>query len=73
MYIPQNREFGSDLSKLRNFGGGGEWVEPPKPHPRYATGQSLTKGKGKALPEQALTGPEGSRRLRLPDFMIIGT
>jgi hypothetical protein len=30
-------------------------------------------GKGKAIPLQALTGPEGSRRLRLPDFMTIGT
>jgi hypothetical protein len=25
--------------------------------------------KGKAIPLQALTGPEGSRRLRLPDFI----
>jgi hypothetical protein len=31
------------------------------------------KGKGKAIPLQALTGPEGSRRLRLPDFRTIGT
>jgi hypothetical protein len=29
--------------------------------------------KGKAIPLQALTGPEGSRRLRLLDFMTIGT
>jgi hypothetical protein len=29
--------------------------------------------KGKAIPLQALTGPEGSRRLRLPDFMTIDT
>jgi hypothetical protein len=29
--------------------------------------------KGKAIPLQALTGPEGSRRLRLPDLMTIGT
>jgi hypothetical protein len=29
--------------------------------------------KGKANPLQALTGPEGSRRLRLPDFKTIGT
>jgi hypothetical protein len=28
---------------------------------------------GKAIPLQVLTGPEGSRRLRLPDFMTIGT
>jgi hypothetical protein len=26
------------------------------------------KGKGKAVPLQAWTGPQGSRRLRLPDF-----
>jgi hypothetical protein len=29
--------------------------------------------KSKAIPLQALTGPEGSRRLRLPDFKTIGT
>jgi len=31
------------------------------------------KGKGKAIPLQAWTGPEGSRRLRLPDLKTIGT
>ena len=31
------------------------------------------KGKGKAIPLQAWTGPEGSRRVRLPDFKTIGT
>jgi hypothetical protein len=31
------------------------------------------KGKGKAIPLQAFRGPEGSRRLRLPDFKTIGT
>jgi hypothetical protein len=34
---------------------------------------STGKGKGKAIPLQALTGPEGSKRLRLPDFKKIGT
>jgi len=29
--------------------------------------------KGKAIPLQAWTGPEGSRRLRLPNFKTIGT
>jgi hypothetical protein len=29
-------------------------------------------GKGKAIPLQALTSPEGSTRLRLPDFKKIG-
>jgi len=30
-------------------------------------------GKGKIIPLQAWTGPEGSRRLRLPDFKTIST
>jgi hypothetical protein len=29
--------------------------------------------KGKAIPLQASTGPEGFRRFRLPDFKTIGT
>jgi hypothetical protein len=31
------------------------------------------EGKSKAIPLQALTGPEGSRRLRFPDFKKIDT
>ena len=34
-------------------------------HERTTTG----KGKGKAVPLQAWSGPEGSRKLRFPDFM----
>jgi hypothetical protein len=33
---------------------------------------SVVSVKGKAIPLQAWTGPEGSRRLRLPDFKTIG-
>ena len=33
----------------------------------------VNKGKGKAIPLQAWTDAEGSRRLRLPDFKTIGT
>jgi len=34
---------------------------------------NLTRGlKGKAIPLEAWTGPEGSRRLRLPDFKTVG-
>ena len=33
----------------------------------------INNNKGKAIPLQAWTGPEGSRRLRLPDFKTIGT
>jgi hypothetical protein len=33
----------------------------------------MSKGKGKAIPLQALTGPDASRRLRLSDFKTIGT
>jgi hypothetical protein len=35
--------------------------------------QKTMIGKGKAIPFQDWTGPEGSRRLRLPDFKTIGT
>jgi len=36
-------------------------------------GKGKGKGKDKAIPLQAWTGPEGSRRLRLPDLKTIGT
>ena len=40
---------------------------------RYADKNSASKGKGKgkgkAVPLQAWSGPEGSRKLRFPDFM----
>ena len=29
------------------------------------------KGKGKAVPLQAWSGPEGSRKLRFPDFRMV--
>jgi hypothetical protein len=31
------------------------------------------KGNGKTIPVEAFSGPEGSRRLRLPDFMTVDT
>ena len=34
---------------------------------------TIIKGKGKEIPLQAWTGPEGSKKLRLPDFKTIGT
>jgi hypothetical protein len=37
------------------------------------TPYKLIDRKDKAIPLQALTDPEGSRRLRLPDFKTIGT
>jgi hypothetical protein len=30
---------------------------------------TASKGKGKAVPLQAWSGPEGSRKLRFPDYM----
>jgi hypothetical protein len=39
----------------------------------YLQYQQYIKGKGKAIPLQAWTGPEGSRRLRLSDFKTVGT
>jgi len=42
---------------------------------RWKQQVSLSKGKakGKAIPLEAWTGPEVSRRLRLPDFKTVGT
>jgi len=40
--------------------------EPEKDRPRPTL-------KGKAIPLQAWTGPEGSRTFRLPDFKTFGT
>jgi hypothetical protein len=41
----------------------------------FVTGSyfSFLSVKGKAIPLQALTGPVGSRKMRLPDFKTIGT
>jgi hypothetical protein len=39
----------------------------------YTKNTLNSKGKGKAIPLQAWRGPEGSRRLRFPDFKKIGT
>ena len=42
--------------------------------PALGSSQPLTEmSKGKAIPLQAWTDPEGSRRLRLTDFNTIGT
>jgi len=35
----------------------------------FFPGKGNGKGKGKAVPLQAWTGPEGSRKLRFPDFV----
>jgi hypothetical protein len=37
------------------------------------TATVTTTAKGKAIPLQALTDPEVSRRLRIPDFKTIAT
>jgi len=36
-------------------------------------GKYYLKGKGKAIPLPAWTGPEGSRRLKVPHFKTFGT
>jgi len=38
----------------------------------FANTQKIKK-KGKPVPLQARTGPQGSSRLRLPDFLTVGT
>ena len=51
--------------------GGVDIEEMEEKAPQCSTLQ--VKVKGKAIPLQAWTGPEGSRRLRLPDIKTIGT
>jgi hypothetical protein len=41
--------------------------------PTLTTWEPMKIKQGKAIPLQAQTGPEGSRRLRLPDFKTIST
>jgi len=41
--------------------------------PTLTTWEPMKIKQGKAIPLQAWTGPEGSRRLRLPDFKTIST
>jgi hypothetical protein len=53
-----------DRGKSSTTVGSDRWLVRP-----YSKG----KGKGKAIPLQALTGPEGFRRLRLLNFKTIGT
>ena len=38
-----------------------------------AVSKVTTKGKVKAIPLEAWTGPEGSSRLKFPDFKTFGT
>jgi len=51
------------------------WIIAPRkpPYPAKDAFSLKCKGKGNAIPLQAWTGPEGSRRLRPPDFKTIGT
>jgi len=39
------------------------------PRPHVLLTPPLSKGEGKAVPLQAWSGPEGSRKIRFPDFM----
>jgi hypothetical protein len=41
--------------------------------PLIFTTRDKVKGKSKAIPLHIWTGPDGSRRARLPDFKTIGT
>ena len=59
-----NSEQNSDLVKAESTRMEDWWQD---------TDKSTRSKKGKAIPLQAWTGPEGSRRLRFPDFKTIGT
>ena len=52
-----------------------EWIQPARVRNRYCVIFMMPdiNGKGKGIPVTGLRGLEGSRRLRLPDFMTLGT
>jgi hypothetical protein len=63
---------GENMTKAEMFNytrinAGGLLIQPPRKPAVSAT------NKGKSIPLHAWTGPEGSRRLRLPNFKTIGT
>jgi len=45
-----------------------EKVQEPNKHEHLQTTSDYTQVKGKAVPLQAWSDPEGSRKLRFPDF-----
>jgi len=53
---------------LKSVLGGDGWSLPRPDHRKKEN-----NNKGKAIPLEAWTVPEGSRSLRLPDFNTIGT
>jgi len=63
-----NDTFGNRTGDLTGVSAVPQPTAPPAACPSW-----LGKGKGKATPLQAWTGPEGSRKLRLPDFKTVGT
>jgi hypothetical protein len=68
-YPPQLTEPEYPSPHLRPFTG--SYPEPSAYSPHHNNGFFVCKGK--AIPLEAWTGPESSRRLRLPEFKIIGT
>jgi hypothetical protein len=63
----RNKVFSASLTNLHNEDHDNLYAL----NKRYCTLQG--KGKGKAIQLHAWTGPEGSRRLRFPDFKTFGT
>ena len=47
------------------------FIQSAAPVTCFAIAKYLTCGEGKAIPVQAWTGREGSRRSRVPDFMTV--
>jgi hypothetical protein len=60
------------LERFKELTEGSEYYEN-YPHIWWPSTIQSLEGKVKAIPLQAWTDPEGSRRLRLPDFKTIGT
>ena len=82
-WYPRNRKLGGPQSPSGRFGDDTDLFTLPHPKPQFfgcpvcglaTVADSQTRlQKGRAIPLQAWTGPEGSRRLMIPDFKTIGT
>jgi hypothetical protein len=67
MYFPRNREFGTALSKLRNFGGGGGWTtQTPKSTPLVAETVSDERNKDNTWENVSAERKDRRRRIYWP-------
>jgi hypothetical protein len=71
--VPQRKQFLHKLNDLNLFSGPASQSTRSNNNFKRSVPHLESKGKDKAIPVQVWTGLEGCSRLRLADFMKIGT